>query len=250
MDERDACGLVAFARRDGRPHAGVLGEVIAGMRALAHRSGRVDGEGDGAGILTDIPRALWARRLDAAGLDGSHPRSARFAVLHAFVPANADADVDVAAAVRRILARHRITVLLDRSDGTCSEALGPRGRTEEPRFLQLALLAPDRGGVGSRALYDAGLEIERLTGVTIVSLSRHTAVYKLRGAPEQLVPYFADLRDESFATSMAFGHDRYATHTTTSFERVQPFPAFPHNGDDDTIGPLREQARSLRIPPP
>ncbi len=246
MDEHDACGLVAIARKDARPDGRVLHEVISGMCSLSHRSGSVDGEGDGAGVLTDIPRALWARHLEDAGRDPARARDGRFAVAHLFVP-RSDDEADEAA-VRRILARHRVTVLLERADTTNADALGPRARSGEPRFLQLALLAPGRGAVGSRALYDAGVEIERLCGATIVSLSRHTAVYKLRGDAEQLVPYFDDLRDPLFATSMGFGHDRYATNTSTSFERVQPFPSFAHNGEIDTIGKLREEARSLRIP--
>ena len=246
MEERDACGLVAIARKDGRPDARVLADVIAGLRALAHRSGCVDGEGDGAGVLTDIPRSLWAERLDAVGHDARHARTGRFAIAHLFIPGGADEAEE--AAVRRILARHRITVLIERSGATSSDALGPRAREQEPRFWQLALLAPGRGAVGSRALYDAGVEIERLTSATVVSLSRHSVVYKLRGGPEQLIPYFDDLHDERFVTSMAFGHDRYSTNTSTSFERVQPFPAFAHNGEIDTIGRLREEGLSLRIP--
>jgi glutamate synthase (NADPH/NADH) large chain len=246
MEERDACGLVAIARKDGRPDSRVLAEAVDGLRALAHRSGCVDGEGDGAGVLTDIPRALWGELLESQGRDARHARGDRFAIAHLFIPGTADGDEE--AAVRRILARHQVTVLVERIGATSSDALGPRARTQEPRFWQLALLAPGRGGVGSRALYEAGVEIERLTSATIVSLSRHTVVYKLRGGPEQLVPYFDDLRDDRFATSMAFGHDRYSTNTSTTFDRVQPFPAFAHNGEIDTIGRLREEGLSLRIP--
>src|SRR6059036_2386900 len=113
MDERDACGLVAIARRDGRPDARVLAEVIAGMRALSHRAGCVDGEGDGAGVLVDIPRGLWAARLEEAGRDPSHARLDQFAVAHLFIPGTADEAEE--AAVRRILARHRVTILVERA---------------------------------------------------------------------------------------------------------------------------------------
>ena len=245
-DERDACGLVAIARKDGRPSRGVLDDAVAALVALAHRSGSVDGEGDGAGLLTDIPRALWADRLAAAGHDERHVRSARFAVGHLFIPGSSDERQE--AEVTRILARHRVTVLVARHADVASAALGPRGRAGEPRILQLALLAPGRGAVGSRALYESAVEIERETDATVVSLSRHTVVYKLRGSPEQLVPYHGDLAHPLFATSLAFGHDRYATNTTTSFERVQPFPVFAHNGEIDTIGRLREEAHALRLP--
>src|SRR5205807_7877467 len=77
--EHDACALVAVARKDAQPTRDVLDVVLHGMACLAHRSGLVDGEGDGAGVLTDIPRTLWAERLRTAGRDGDLAGSDRFA---------------------------------------------------------------------------------------------------------------------------------------------------------------------------
>ncbi|HEY7623749.1 MAG TPA: glutamate synthase central domain-containing protein, partial [Candidatus Limnocylindria bacterium] len=225
-----------MARKDGRPRRDVLDAVLGGMAALAHRSGVVNGEGDGAGVLTDLPRALWGKLLN----DTDAVRSPRFAVGHFFLP-----DGTAAGEVVSILARHGVRTRLVRENETEAGALGPRGRLEAPGFLQLALLAPSAGRTGSRALYAAGLEIERTTPATVVSLSRHSAVYKLRGAGHQLTSYFADLGDPLFATSVAFGHNRYATNTSTSFTRVQPFAAFAHNGEINTIDRLREEARAL-----
>ncbi|MGH2471047.1 MAG: glutamate synthase-related protein, partial [Candidatus Limnocylindria bacterium] len=241
--EHDACALVAVARKDARPTRAVLELVLHGMASLAHRSGVVDGEGDGAGVLTDIPRALWAHELDRAGRDETAVELERFAVGHFFHAEPADV-----AAIVAILAARGIETLVARSETTDEAALGPRGRVEAPRFLQLALLAPRGAALGSRALYEAGVEIERSTSATVVSLSRHTAVYKLRGAGHQLTSYFADLADPRFATSAAFGHNRYATNTSTSFTRVQPFPVFAHNGEINTISRLREEARALGLP--
>ena len=135
--EHDACALVAVARKDARPTRAVLELVLGGMAALAHRSGVVDGEGDGAGVLTDIPRALWAQELDRAGHDESAVELERFAVGHFFH----DDPADVATIVA-ILGRRGIETLLVRAETTDEAALGPRGRTEAPLFLQLALLAP------------------------------------------------------------------------------------------------------------
>ncbi|TME60476.1 MAG: glutamate synthase, partial [Chloroflexi bacterium] len=208
--EHDACALVAIARKDARPTRAVLELVLHGMASLAHRSGVVDGEGDGAGVLTDIPRALWAHELDLAGRDETAVELERFAVGHFFHADPADVATIVA-----ILAGRGIETLLVRAETTDEAALGPR---------------------------------ERTTGATVVSLSRHTAVYKLRGSGHQLASYFADLGDPRFATSAAFGHNRYATNTTTSFTRVQPFPVFAHNGEINTISRLREEARALGLP--
>src|SRR5213593_1338492 len=241
--EHDACALVAVARKDARPTRAVLDLVLHGMASLAHRSGVVDGEGDGAGVLTDIPRELWAHVLEQAGRDETAVQLERFAVGHFFH----DDPADVATIVA-ILAGRGIETLLVRGETTDEAALGPRGRSEAPLSLQLALLAPRGAALGSRALYEAGVDVERLTSATVVSLSRHTAVYKLRGAGHQLMSYFADLADPRFATSVGFGHNRYATNTSTSFTRVQPFPVFAHNGEIHTISRLREEARALGLP--
>src|SRR5207248_2124132 len=152
------------------------------------------------------------------------------------------------AELRPILAAHGIRVLLARTETTDEAALGPRGRVEAPRFVQLALELARGGRPGSRALYEAAVAIERATDATVVSLSRHTVVYKLRGVGSQLPAYFADLADHRFATSVAFGHNRYATNTSTSFTRVQPFAVFAHNGEINTISRLREEARALGLP--
>ncbi|HEY8807692.1 MAG TPA: glutamate synthase-related protein [Candidatus Limnocylindria bacterium] len=245
MDERDACALVAVARKDGAPTREVLAETIRGLECLAHRSGSIDGEGDGSGILTDIPRELWADALAGARLDPALAHDRRFAVAHVFLPRHDDEQM--AAEIRRIFKRHGIRVLLERHGTTRRVALGPRAQSGEPRFWQVALhvLGPSRRA--GRRLYRAGVEIEKATPATIVSLSRSATVYKLRGHPQQLTAYFTDLADPRFRTSMAFGHNRYATNTTTSFERVQPFPAFAHNGEINTIARLRDEVASLGI---
>ena len=244
-DERDACALVSVARKDGQATGGPLRLVLHGLERMAHRSGQIDGEGDGAGVLVDIPRALWAARLAEAGPGADLAHGPRFAVAHLLLPA--DAGDAVYGAVRSILAAQRIRVLLERRDVTYSAALGPRGRREEPRFWQLALELETSGRAGDTALYAATVDIEARTPATVASLSRSTAAYKLRGAGHQLPHYFADLADPLFGTSVAFGHNRYSTNTSSTFERVQPFAAFAHNGEIDTIGRLREESQGLGV---
>src|SRR4051812_39042005 len=67
--EHDACGLVAMVERHGLPTRENVTRVLHALATMHHRSGEIDGEGDGCGILTDIPRALWARDLAALGID-------------------------------------------------------------------------------------------------------------------------------------------------------------------------------------
>ena len=244
-DERDACALVAIASRDARPTGNLLSEAIRGLECLAHRSGAIDGEGDGSGVLTDLPRDLWAEALGASGGDPALARDRRFAVAHLLVPR--EGAPTAMREARAILARHRVRVLLERDSGTRSAVLGPRGRAAEPLFWQLALFVGGPARRADRTLHRVATALERETPATVASLSRSSAVYKLRGSPHQLVPYFRDLADPRFSTSMAFGHNRYATNTTTSFERVQPFGSFAHNGEINTIARLRDEAAALGL---
>src|SRR5438128_11818509 len=111
-DERDACALVAIARKDGIATHHVLSETIRGLECLAHRSGSIDGEGDGSGVLTDVPRELWAEAFAASRLDPALTLDRRFAVAHSFVPARDDelAEADL----RAFFSCTRLSILLRR----------------------------------------------------------------------------------------------------------------------------------------
>ncbi|MDP9264972.1 MAG: glutamate synthase, partial [Chloroflexota bacterium] len=245
-DEHDACALVAIVRKDARPARRVLADAVAGLECLAHRSGQIDGEADGAGILTDLPRELWAALLADAGLPSQLADHPRFAVAHILMPRDADDDL-TRGLIRAILARHRVRVVTERHGVTRVDALGPRGRAEAPAFWQLAMLAHRSGPAGDRALRAAASDIEWETGATVASLSRSSVVYKVRGSPSALRAYYPDLSDPRFRTSVAFGHNRFSTNTATTFARVQPFGAFAHNGEINTIGRLRDEAGSLAL---
>ena len=94
-DEHDACALVAYVRKDGTPSHGNVKRAINALEKMGHRSGGVDGEGDGCGVHTDIPRLLWARDLqDEAGRNPSLADDPRFFVGHFFVPLKQAAQAD------------------------------------------------------------------------------------------------------------------------------------------------------------
>src|SRR3989442_2167664 len=118
--EHDACALVAVARKDARPTRAVLDLVLHGMASLAHRSGVVDGEGDGAGVLTDVPRELWAHELELAGRDETAVQLERFAVGHFFHD-----DPTEVATIISILSARGIEDVLVRTETTEGAAVGP-----------------------------------------------------------------------------------------------------------------------------
>eukprot|EP01034_Spumella_vulgaris_P006768 gene6768-8627_t len=66
--EHDACGVGLIARVSGERSHDVIDKAIAALKALAHR-GAIDADavtGDGAGILTQIPVALFREHLKEA----------------------------------------------------------------------------------------------------------------------------------------------------------------------------------------
>src|SRR5437870_441913 len=84
--EHDACAIIANVKKDGRASHGNVKRTLEALVRMGHRTGEIEGEGDGAGLQTDIPREWWARRLEAIGLRRSVAMRAHFAVGHLMIP--------------------------------------------------------------------------------------------------------------------------------------------------------------------
>src|SRR5687767_4141814 len=247
LDERDACALVASIRKNGEATHGNLKRALAALSIMGHRSGEVNGEGDGCGVLTDIPRLLWAQALEHEGKPGWLAEDRRFFVGHLMIP-NTNTDFGTEAAVINMLTESGVDVLLERPTPTRPQALGKMAHLQAPRLWQVAGLV--RNGPlenVERTLFDLALKIERETKISVASLSSNIVVYKVRGSIETLYQYYPELRNPDFTTSITIGHARYSTNTATSFERVQPFSLLGHNGEINTIARLREQAQMLGV---
>lgn len=251
-NEHDACALMAAVRKDGHPTHAVVADALAALDRMVHRSGDVDGEGDGCGVQIDIPRRLWASILREAGQDPRLAEAPQFAVAHIFIPRReAYWSSSLKEQVCRRLAADGFRLLAQRSGAVNREALGTRAREDEPEFWQVAVLAPtaDRQAA-ARDCFGLTLALEAETDLHICSFSPDTAVYKVRGNAAVLAAYYPDLRDPRCETRAVLGHNRYSTNTSTAFERVQPFSVLGHNGEINTIRALREQAPLVGIPLP
>ncbi|MEM1069230.1 MAG: glutamate synthase large subunit, partial [Planctomycetota bacterium] len=66
-------------------------------------------------------------------------------------------------------------------------------------------------------------------------LSTKVIIYKGMLTPAQVLPYFADLRDEDFETHLAMVHSRFSTNTFPSWDRAQPLRFMSHNGEINTL---------------
>ncbi|HEX9840334.1 MAG TPA: glutamate synthase central domain-containing protein, partial [Anaerolineales bacterium] len=247
LDERDACALVASVRKNGEATHGNLKRALAALSIMGHRSGEVNGEGDGCGVMTDIPRLLWSQALEHEGKPGWLAEDRRFFVGHLMIP-NTETDLSTEARVLNMLKESGMDLLLERPLQTRPQALGKMGRLQAPFQWQVAGLV--RNGPlehVERTLFDLALKIEKSTSISVASLSSNVVVYKVRGSIETLYQYYPELRNPDFTTAITIGHARYSTNTATSFERVQPFSLLGHNGEINTIARLREQAQMLGV---
>jgi len=246
VEDKDACAIYASVRKDATPSHEPIERAIPALQKMLHRAGNVDGEGDGCGLLVDIPRKIWAEEVRAGGHDPSLTLDDAFAVAHIFIERSQNRE-RVQHDARELLGQGGFRILAERIGVVDSPALGPTAREEEPHFWQIAGLVADASR-RDHVLFELLIELEERLDVHIPSISATTCVYKVMGAPKVLGEYYPDLRDERFETIGCFGHNRYSTNTWPSFKRVQPFSVLGHNGEINTIEQLRQEARMLGVP--
>ncbi len=107
-----------------------------------------------------------------------------------------------------------------------------------PRFRQLFVAAtslPLRSLALDRLAFCARKRVEREAGVYLASLSSRTIVYKGMLTTGQLEPFFPDLSDRRFATTLAVVHSRFSTNTFPSWPLAHPYRYIAHNGEINTV---------------
>ncbi|CCF15758.1 glutamine amidotransferases class-II family protein [Brevibacillus laterosporus GI-9] len=253
--EHDSCGIICIIEKTGTPTRKNVDETIRTLVQMEHRSGFIDGEGDGCGVLTDIPRYLWEKYLENSLFESDLAYDPSFAVAHIFVPRKGHEVKKVQEEIGLLIKKHGLTVLAERENQVHSNVLGKNAQQDEPLFWQIAFmpnqaihpttLTPEQY---AGLLFELHVEIEDTYHVHVASLSNHTVSYKLMGAANILPRYFVDLADPSFASTVTIGHNRYSTNTLSNFFRVQPFSLLGHNGEINTISKLEEEARMLHVP--
>jgi glutamate synthase (ferredoxin) len=241
--ERANCGTGFIAHLSGRPSHALLRDAISTLTRLAHR-GAIAADartGDGAGILTQIPHALFARELERRDLTAPAPGDLAVGVF--FFPRENDARASAQRIAEDAFAARGLPLLAWRDVPVDLAALGDHARRIAPHIQQALLARPAHSASGDafeRALYLARKEIERRAHqenlrAYVSSLSARTIVYKGLFVAPQLPKFYADLDDPLYATALALFHQRYSTNTFPTWERAQPFRFLCHNGEINTI---------------
>jgi glutamate synthase (ferredoxin) len=240
--ERDACGVGFIARLEGGPSRTILDHALTALRNLAHRGAvSADGRtGDGAGVLTQIPHALFRRELTEAGI--RIDRDADLAVGVFFVENSAPFD-EMYDLIDTVIDASPLRRLMWRDPPLDDGVLGDHARARRP-ILRQVLLARPKGLddlAYERLLYLTRKRIERALAEAgmgrayIPSFSSRTLIYKGLMVADQLSTFYRDLADPDYATQLAVFHQRYSTNTMPRWSLAQPFRFLAHNGEINTL---------------
>jgi glutamate synthase domain-containing protein 2/glutamate synthase domain-containing protein 1/glutamate synthase domain-containing protein 3 len=236
--EHDACGIGLVARLDGSPSHETVRRALAALVNLEHRgaSGADADTGDGAGILLQVPDALFR-----AELGSELPPPGAYGVGALFLPTDDERRATVEAAVERIAAAEGQRVVAWRDVPHDPSVPGTTAAAVMPRIRQV-VIAAERGLDGDQDAFERKLYVirrlaEKESGPDLVvpSLSSRTLVYKGMLTAPQLERFYPDLADDRVETAVALVHSRYSTNTFPSWELAHPYRLIAHNGEINTL---------------
>jgi glutamate synthase (NADPH) large chain len=242
-NEHDACGVGMVADLAGRKTHEIVVKALTVLRNLDHRGakGAEPDDGDGAGILTQIPDELFRETVDFA-----LPEAGAYAAGIAFLPVDTEERAGAVATIERIAGEEGLTVLGWRELPYDPDFCGPTARRVMPHFAQVFLSA--RNGAREldldRVVFCARERIEQDARVYFPSLSSRTIVYKGMLTTPQLEPFFPDLSDRRYASAIALVHSRFSTNTFPAWELAHPYRFIAHNGEINTVKGNRNWMRA------
>ena len=242
--EHDACGVGFVADLPGRRSHDIVVKGLTILRNLDHRGakGSDPDTGDGAGILTQIPDALFRETCGFA-----LPERDAYAVGIAFLsPDRGDDAAGAVGAVERLAAEEGLRVLGWRDVPHDPQACGRGARALLPGLRQLfvAGLGGEQGIELDRRAFCLRKRAEHETGVYFASLSSRTIVYKGMLTATQLETFYPDLCDPRYVSALALVHSRFSTNTFPSWPLAHPYRFVAHNGEINTIRGNRNWMRA------
>jgi len=241
--EHDACGVGLVADLSGRPAHSTVAQALSVLRNLDHRGAKgADPEtGDGAGILTQLPDALF-RAVCGFGL----PRPGRYAVGMAFLPRGGPERGRIVERLEGLARLEGLEVLGWRDVPHDPAACGLGARASLPGLAQFFVTsaAGEHGVDLDRRAFCLRRRAELEAGIYFASLSSATIVYKGMLTALQLERFYPDLTDPRYASALALAHSRFSTNTFPSWPLAHPFRLIAHNGEINTIRGNRNWLRA------
>ncbi len=265
--EHDACGVNFVCHLRGEASHEIVALGIGALCNMAHRGalGAEMNTGDGAGILLQVPDALYRDVVDF-----KLPAAGEYATGIAFLPRDPRDAASVEATIASLAEEEGLEILGWRDLPVDNSLIGSVARAAEPTFRQVFIACCEAGGERL-----AGLDLDRRAymlrkrseheislyrrdaaavgmgaaggghdGVYFASLSSRTIVYKGMLTTDQLAAFFPDLTDPRMKSAMALVHSRFSTNTFPSWPLAHPYRLVAHNGEINTVQGNRNWMRA------
>ena len=250
-NEHDSCGVGFMANIKGRKSHEVVRAGLKILINLDHR-GAVGADplvGDGAGILIQIPDALY--RDWAAGAGVELPPAGEYAVAMCFLPRDEESRTVAVAQFEHFLTVEKQPLLGWRDVPIDTTGLGEAVLAQMPVIRQAFIGrgpnirdqdAHERKLLAVRKQTQNPLDelavkrnLPGLSELYVPSLSTRTVVYKGLLLAHQVGTFYKDLADERTESALALVHQRFSTNTFPSWKLAHPYRFIAHNGEINTV---------------
>ena len=246
--EHDACGVGLIAHLKGVKSHKIVVQGLEILTNLTHRGavGADPLQGDGAGILIQIPDKLYRDDMQAQGV--TLPPEGAYGVGMIFLPQESASRHACQEEIERAVLAEGQTILGWRDvpvDHTMPMSAAVRAK--EPIIRQI-FIGPSKDILVTDALERklyiirkrcsiaiANLKLHHCKEFYIPSFSARTVVYKGQLLASQVGVYYQDLQDSRTISALALIHQRFSTNTFPQWSLAHPFRMIAHNGEINTL---------------
>jgi glutamate synthase domain-containing protein 1 len=246
--EHDACGVGFVAHIKGQKSHAIVSQALKILENLDHR-GAVGADklmGDGAGILIQIPDALYREEMALQGI--ALPPLGEYGVGIIFLPKEqASKQACEQELERAIKAEGQVLIGWRNVPINADMPMSPTVRAKEPLIRQVFI------GRGNDVIVQDALErklyVIRKTASAAIqnlhlkhskeyyvpSMSSRTVIYKGLLLADQVGTYFLDLQDTRCVSALGLVHQRFSTNTFPEWPLAHPYRYVAHNGEINTV---------------
>ena len=250
-NEHDACGVGFVAHIKGAKSHAIVSQALEILKNLDHR-GAVGADpllGDGAGILIQLPHALFAEWAEREG--ATLPAPGDYAVAMCFLPQDAASQRFIVGTFEKFIAKEGQRLIGWRDVPVNPEGLGKAVLASMPVIRQCLIArgenCPSQDAFERKVLairkqtqnpLKALAEKHGLPGITqlyMPSFSTRTIVYKGLLLATQVGSFYEDLANPACVSALGLVHQRFSTNTFPSWKLAHPYRFIAHNGEINTV---------------
>jgi glutamate synthase (NADPH) large chain len=250
-NEHDACGVGFVAHIKGAKSHAIVTQALEILKNLDHR-GAVGADpllGDGAGILIQMPDALFRKWADGQGL--TLPQPGDYAVAMCFLPQDEAARNFACTHFEEFIAKEGQTLIGWRDVPTTLDGLGKavvesmpvirqcfiaRGPScEDQDAFERKILAIRKQAQNPLKALEVKHGLPGLSELYMPSFSSRTIVYKGLLLATQVGSFYDDLRNPDCVSALGLVHQRFSTNTFPSWKLAHPYRFIAHNGEINTV---------------